>query len=78
MKKNAKITVCKPASKKHRSAMGWFASLTQIAEQRKIVTGKSRAGLHSSIEFYRAYIQTDDRRFLNICEDFLSDSLKAA
>ena len=70
-----KIKVCKPLSPKHQRANRWFASLIHQVDAIKPLNPKTQAGIEHCVDFFRAYAQTGDQRFLNLCEDFLQYTL---
>lgn len=70
-----KIKICKPLSAKHQRANRWFASLIHQVDLKKPGSEKAQAGLENCIDFFRAYAQTGDKRFLNLCEDSLKYTL---
>lgn len=67
-------TVCKPLTQDHRRGVRWFSSLTSLFGTQYEVT----PSLGHSIQFYSAYAETGDERFLGMAEDFLKYSLKTA
>tara|TARA_Y100001934_G_scaffold262256_1_gene336513 strand:+ start:635 stop:889 length:255 start_codon:yes stop_codon:yes gene_type:complete len=71
----AKIKLCKPISPEHQRANRWFSSLIHQADFSAPSNEKTQAGLEHCIDFFRAYAQTGDKRFLNLCEDFLQYTL---
>ena len=72
-----KIKLCKPMSPQHQRANRWFASLIHQVDFQKPLAPKTQAGLEQCVDFFRAYAQTGDKRFLNLCEDFLKFTLVA-
>ena len=72
-----KIKICKPMSPEHQRANRWFASLIHQVDFQKPLAPKTQAGLEQCVDFFRAYAQTGDQRFLNLCEDFLKYTLTA-
>jgi len=87
---SSRFQVCVPKSPEHRRGMKWFSSLTRAAETnlarqisapRAAFSGtstgtESQMSLQHAIQLYRVFAETGDRRYLDLCEDFLRYSLK--
>ena len=78
-KQGTRYQVCVPKSQEHRRAMKWFSSLLRTAEDHMAPKnkGEDEVSLQHSMQLYSVYAETGDRRYLDLCEDFLKYSLHA-
>ena len=72
-----KVKSCNPISPEHKRANLWFSSLVHQIDLSVHTNEAVKASLEHSVDFYRAYAQTGDKRFLELCEDFLKSTLSA-
>ena len=71
------IKICKPMSPEHQRANAWFSSLIHQISPQTYRNKTTKAGLEQCVDFFRAYAQTGDKRFLGLCEDFLKATIAA-
>ena len=72
-----KVKTCTPISPEHKRANLWFSSLVHQIDISAPANESAKASLEHSIDFFRAFAQTGDKRFLDLCEDFLQSTIKA-
>lgn len=51
-------------------------TLEHIGDEAKPNAGEAKQSLQHSLQFYSIYAETGDSRYLNMCDDFLRQSIE--
>ncbi len=77
---STKLQVCRPKTSEHRRAMKWFSSLTRIVD-RELAADETdqakddRTTLQHSMQLFGIYVESGEKSYLDLCEDFLKHTL---
>lgn len=77
--------ICKPKSADHRRGMKWFGTLARAVEDFSTPAGDdlgqhqdNMTSLQHAIQLYSVFVETGDKRYLDLSEDFLKYALGAS